>query len=135
MARSTALETEAAREMPGVRLVLTAADLAGIGPLAARARIEGMVEPRRPVLAEGRVLHVGQPVAAVVAEHRGGALDALEAIGLEIAERPAVIDVEAAAEARRDLARGAGQPRLCLGDRQRRGDRPPDRRRRASGAS
>jgi aerobic carbon-monoxide dehydrogenase large subunit len=94
-----ALETEAAGAVPGVRLVLSSADLAGIGPLAARATVEGMVEPRRPVLAEGRVLHVGQPVAAVVAETEAAALDALEALGLDIAERPAVIDVAAAAEA------------------------------------
>jgi carbon-monoxide dehydrogenase large subunit len=93
------LETEAAAAMPGVRLVLTAADLAGVGPLVTRAKVEGMVEPRRPVLAEGRVLYVGQPVAAVVAETEAAALDALDAIALDIAERPAVIDVARAAEA------------------------------------
>jgi carbon-monoxide dehydrogenase large subunit len=85
--------------MPGVRLVLTAAELSGIGPLVARARVDGMVEPRRPVLAGTRVLHVGQPVAAVIAQTAAAALDALDAILLEIADRPAVVDVETAADA------------------------------------
>ena len=103
-----ALETAAAIGMPGVRLVLTAADLAGTGPLTARAKVEGMVEPRRPVLAEGRVLYVGQPVAAVVAETEAAALDALDAVVLDIAERPAVIDVETAAEAEAIWAEAPG---------------------------
>ncbi len=92
-----ALQTEAARAMPGVHLVLTAAELADVGPLVARARIDGMVEPRRPVLADGRVLYVGQPVAGVIAETEAAALDALDAIVLDIAERPAVLDLETAA--------------------------------------
>ncbi len=94
-----ALEAAAARARPGVELVLTAADLTEVGPIVARARVEGMIEPRRPVLAEGRVLYLGQPVAAAVAESEAAALDALEAIALDIAERPAVVDVETAAEA------------------------------------
>src|SRR5690606_6833046 len=53
----------------------------------------------RPVLAEGRVLHVGQPVAAVVAETAEAALDALDAIALEIEDLPAVVEVASAADA------------------------------------
>lgn len=98
------LDVEAARRLPGVRLVLTARELAalGVGPLACRGRVESrggrpLVEPPRPVLAEGAVKYVGQPLAAVVAETPEAALDALEAIELGLDERPATVEVEAAA--------------------------------------
>ncbi|SME88187.1 carbon-monoxide dehydrogenase large subunit [Tistlia consotensis] len=100
----TGLDVAAARAAPGVRLVLTGEDLArlGIGPLTCRGAIESsdgtpMIEPERPVLARGAVKHVGQPVAAVIAETLEAALDALEAIELELDERPVVVDPEAAA--------------------------------------
>ncbi len=105
-ARIRRLDTEAARALPGVELVVTAANLtaAGIGPLACRASVTGedgrpMIEPRRPVLAEGRVVFVGQPLAAVVARTEAVALDALEAIELDLEPLPAVVDVERAAAA------------------------------------
>ncbi len=98
------LDLAAARAAPGVRLVLTAEDLArhGVGPLACRASVTSrdgtpMVEPRRPVLAEEAVKHVGQPIAAVVADSPEAALDALERIDLPLDERPVVVDPEAAA--------------------------------------
>ena len=97
------LDVEEARAMPGVRLVLTAADLdaMGIGPLACRAPVAGedgapMIEPRRPVLADGTVKYVGQPVAAIVADTDAQALDAAEAVDLDVAPLPATIDLEEA---------------------------------------
>ncbi|MEX0758181.1 MAG: molybdopterin cofactor-binding domain-containing protein, partial [Tistlia sp.] len=100
------LDVTAARAAPGVRLVLTAADLErlGIGPLACRASVTSrdgtaMIEPHRPVLAGAAVKHVGQPIAAVVAETLEAALDALEAIELSLDELPTVVEVEAAATA------------------------------------
>ena len=58
-----------------------------------------MQEPGHPVLAQGKVRHVGDPVAAVVAETRDQARDAAEAIELDIEELPAVVDMKAALEA------------------------------------
>jgi carbon-monoxide dehydrogenase large subunit len=98
------LDVAAARAAPGVRLVLTAADLdaMGIGPISARAVVRNrdgspMIEPDRPVLARDAVKYVGEPVAAVVAQGEAAALDALEQIELDLDERPAVLDPEAAA--------------------------------------
>jgi carbon-monoxide dehydrogenase large subunit len=50
------------------------------------------------VLAQGKVRHVGDPIAAVVAETRAQARDAAEAIELDIEELPAVVDMKAALE-------------------------------------
>ena len=90
------LDVAAARVMPGVALVLTAEDLPGIGPFRVRSILEGldgpMVEPRRPVLAEGKVVHVGQPVAAILAESPEAAKDALDAINLDLDPLPVVVD-------------------------------------------
>ena len=56
------LDVEAARALPGVVAVLTAADLVdlGVGPMTALSPVDNadgtpMAEPRRPVLAEGEV--------------------------------------------------------------------------------
>jgi carbon-monoxide dehydrogenase large subunit len=88
------LDVAAARAAPGVVAVYTAADFAG--------KLENSVDfdlvknrdgsqgaaPRRPVLAEDRVRYVGEAVAAVVAESRAAALDAVEAIVLETDDLP-----------------------------------------------
>ena len=94
--RIATLDVAAARAMAGVHLVLTAADLAGIGRFRVRAVLDGldgpMAEPHRPVLATDRVVHVGQPVAAVIAETAEMALDAVEAIELDLDPLPVVAD-------------------------------------------
>ena len=73
------IDADAARAMPGVRGVFTAADLDadGIGMLpcvAQVATVAPMIVPPRPALASDRVRHVGDPVAFVVADtQRAGA--------------------------------------------------------------
>jgi carbon-monoxide dehydrogenase large subunit len=57
------------------------------------------VSPPRRALAHEFVRYVGEPVAAVVAETRHAARDALEAIGIELEELPSVVDVMAATRA------------------------------------
>ena len=57
---------------------------------------EVMQEPKHPVLASEKVRHVGEPIAAVVADTLEQARDAAEAILLDITELPAVIDMKAA---------------------------------------
>jgi len=102
-ARLIGVDAGAARGMPGVLLVLTGADVAadGLGdvpcqhPLVSRDGRPRYDTPR-PVLAIGKLRHVGQPVALVVAETLNEARDAAEAVKLEYEELPAVVDSRAA---------------------------------------
>ena len=50
-----------------------------------------MAEPMRPMLAQGKVRHVGDPVAVVVAETREQAEAAAELIEIDYRELPAVV--------------------------------------------
>ncbi|MDE2167258.1 MAG: xanthine dehydrogenase family protein molybdopterin-binding subunit [Alphaproteobacteria bacterium] len=97
------LDTAAAQRAPGVLAVLTAADLAGMGSLSHPIPVPGrngsrINAPRWPALAEKRIVHVGQAVAAVVAETPMQAQDAVELIEVEYDETPAVVDARAANE-------------------------------------
>ncbi|MEZ5714352.1 MAG: xanthine dehydrogenase family protein molybdopterin-binding subunit [Paracoccaceae bacterium] len=90
------LDLEEARAMPGVHLVLDAAGLAGAGvtrglpALQIETRDGGKAAlPKRPLLAEGRVRYVGEPVVMIVAESIAQARDAGETIWPEIEELPA----------------------------------------------
>jgi len=89
------LDVAAARAMPGVVAVFSAADLAGklenrVGFLTVENRDGSRgAAPRRPVLADARVRYAGEAVALVVAESRAAALDAAEAVGLDLDELPA----------------------------------------------
>jgi|FEC22Drversion2_1045045.scaffolds.fasta_scaffold00846_14 carbon-monoxide dehydrogenase large subunit len=90
-----------ARAMPGVLAVYTAADMANYGSLPCIVEIAGrdgatMRKPHWPVLADGKVRHVGEAVAFVVAETAAQARDAAEAVELDIDPLPAVIDAAAA---------------------------------------
>ncbi len=69
---------------PGVKLI-TAADLAGRVrpvPLLVPPGVE-VADAAHPILADGEVRYVGQPVAAVVAATRAEAADALEQVDVE----------------------------------------------------
>lgn len=98
-ARLGSVVAEAARRLPGVHLVLTGAELGALGPLPCITAIDTVgpfVKPPRPVLARDTVRHVGDPVAFVVAETRGQALDAAEAIEIRYEPLPSVTDLLAA---------------------------------------
>jgi len=91
------IDTRVARAMPGVLAIYTAADLAkgGIGPLPARQIMNNrdgtpMLSPVRHALATDKVRHVGEGLAAVVAESVAAAKDAAEAVIVEIDPLPAV---------------------------------------------
>ena len=97
-ARIEEIDTRAARAMPGVVAVLTAADLLadGIGGLHTMLEIprpDGSPMPRPPyhALAVDEVRFVGDAVAVVVAETRAMALDGVELIELRYAPRDAVM--------------------------------------------
>ncbi|HJU19964.1 MAG TPA: xanthine dehydrogenase family protein molybdopterin-binding subunit [Stellaceae bacterium] len=98
------VETAAARAMPGVLAVYTAADLAegGIGPLPPRQVMNNrdgtpMLSPTRWALAADKVRHVGEAIAVVVAETVALAKDAAEAVALDIEPLSAVTTASAAA--------------------------------------
>ncbi|MBV8764494.1 MAG: xanthine dehydrogenase family protein molybdopterin-binding subunit, partial [Hyphomicrobiales bacterium] len=98
------IDVSAASAMPGVAGVFTAQDLRqdGLGHLTCAvkvATIGPLITPPRPALAEGRVRHVGDPVAFVVARSNEEARDAAEQIAVEYDELPAVTDSAAAIEA------------------------------------
>ncbi len=89
-----AMDTARARAMPGVHAVITAADIGANVP-----RIPMRQEPmpelllcEQPVIADGKVRYVGEPVAVVIAESAEIAEDAAQAIEISIDALPAVVD-------------------------------------------
>lgn len=94
------VHTERAAALPGVRLVVTAADLAGVPPIPIRMQVTGddLSDTLQPILAVDRVRYVGQPVAAVVADEPYLAEDAAELVQVELEPLPAVLDACAAPE-------------------------------------
>jgi carbon-monoxide dehydrogenase large subunit len=95
------IDTSAASAAPGVVRVFTAADLAALGGVPCGWQVtdkngDPMKEPKHPILAEGKVNHVGDPIACVVAESLNQARDAAELIDVDITDLPAVIDMKAA---------------------------------------
>ncbi|HEU5298723.1 MAG TPA: xanthine dehydrogenase family protein molybdopterin-binding subunit, partial [bacterium] len=92
------VDGSAARDVPGVLGVFTAADLGNrLRPLQANA-VEGatVVQVPHPPLAAGRVRYVGEPVAVVVAETAEAAEDAAEHLTVGYEPLPAVVDPRAA---------------------------------------
>src|SRR6516164_6312038 len=81
------VDVDAARAAPGVLAVLTAADARADGLLSLRPSAEANAQTGepfafapQPLLAEGKVRYVGEPVALIVAETRTQALDAAERV-------------------------------------------------------
>ena len=102
-AKINGLDTSAAEAMPGVVRIFTGADFEGVGGMPCGWQVtdrhgEPMQEPPHPVLAQGKVRHVGDPIAAVVADSAEQARDAAEAIVLDLEELPAVVNMKAALE-------------------------------------
>ncbi len=100
-AKILGIDTAAAAAMPGVLGVFTEANLAadGLGPLPCNAVVKTVapiIVPPRHALARGRVRHVGDPVAFVVAESRDAARDAAEQVMVDYEPLPAVVDADAA---------------------------------------
>ncbi|HUP84645.1 MAG TPA: xanthine dehydrogenase family protein molybdopterin-binding subunit [Acidimicrobiales bacterium] len=105
-AQLVSVDVAAARAVSGVVDVLVASDV-GVDPLAPMVQA-APVEMVRPLLAEGVVRFVGEPIVAVVAETEHAAADGVAAVEVEYEPLPAVVRVE---ESRRDgvlLFPGAG---------------------------
>ena len=82
-ARIVAIDSTEASQIPGVLGVFTAKDIEGLmQPIRATSRMADYHATELPVLAGDKVRHVGEPVAAVVAESRYLAEDAVEQIAV-----------------------------------------------------
>jgi aerobic carbon-monoxide dehydrogenase large subunit len=99
-ARITSVNTDEARRAKKVLAVLTAEDMkaANVGSVSRHPPVPGrggakMIMPFRPSLAGEKVMHVGDPVAMVVAETIAAAQDAADLVRVEYEELPAVIDL------------------------------------------
>jgi carbon-monoxide dehydrogenase large subunit len=97
------IDVAAAKASPGVVAVLTAADLAMAHyhsishphPIPGRGG-KVAASPHRPSLAETRVMHVGEPVAMVVATSAAAAQDAAEKVEVDYTSLTPVTDLRAA---------------------------------------
>ena len=94
------IDTSAAAAAPGVVAIFTGADME-VGSLPCGWQIHNkdgspMAEPGHPPLAQGKVRHVGDQVAVVIAETLAQARSAAELIEVDYSELPAVVDMNKA---------------------------------------
>jgi carbon-monoxide dehydrogenase large subunit len=101
-ARIKSIGLDKAKAAPGVLGIFTGADLADakVGGLPCGWLINNkdgtpMKEPAHPVLAQGKVRHVGDQVALIVAETQVQAKDAAELIEVDYEELKPVMDISA----------------------------------------
>lgn len=98
-ARIVSIALDEALKAKGVIGILTAADMEGVGTLTRHPPIPGrggakIAFSHRPPLAAGKVMHVGEAIAMVVAESHALALDAAEQVAIEYEELPALVDAQ-----------------------------------------
>ncbi len=126
--RINAIDVAEAREYPGVKMVLTAADLGDYwqpGPvLVPPPPVEGAVFHARTQvpLARDKVRHVGEPVALVVAESRYVAEDARDEIFADIEPLDPVADLGRALDPEAPLVHDDLESNLAAHVRQTKGD-------------
>jgi xanthine dehydrogenase large subunit len=100
------LDTSAAAEADGVVRILTAADIPGTNQV-------GVIVSDEPLLADGSVHYLGQPVAVILAESRGCARRAAGLVECGIDALPATFDPREAAAAGQFISPSRS---LSLGD-------------------
>lgn len=96
------VDTSEAEKADGVIAVFTGTDMEGMGiPCGWGLTFQNgdpMVEPPHPVLAHGKVRHVGDPIAMIVAESKKQAKAAAALVRLDLSELPAVVETAKASE-------------------------------------
>jgi aerobic carbon-monoxide dehydrogenase large subunit len=99
--RIRAIDKRAALACPGVHAVITAGDIGFPVPtIPLRQESDPAFRAfEQPVIAHDKVRYVGEPVAVILARSQAAAEDALDAMVLDIAALPAVIDCAMAAKA------------------------------------
>ena len=115
------IEDGRAAKAPGILNVYTGADLAadGIGMLPCETSVvqkDGapIKVPPRPALAQGRVRHVGEPVAVIIAETLDLARDAAEAVEIDYTPLPSVTDLGRALDPGLEPIWAEAPGNLCL---------------------
>jgi CO/xanthine dehydrogenase Mo-binding subunit len=103
-ARITGIDVSAARALPGVVAVLTAADVPSNSIVEMASGGLAELEVSMPVLATDRVRYLGEPVALVAAATQQIAAEAAELVSVDYEELPGVFDPES--------ARADGAPRV-----------------------
>ena len=114
------MDTARAAAAPGVIAVFTGADMVadGIGSMPCMWRITSkdgapMAEPPRWALARGTARHVGEPVAAVIAETEQAAADAAELVEIGYRELPAVVSASEAVTEGAPVLHDAAPGNVC----------------------
>ena len=115
------LDAGAARAMPGVLAVLTAAEVRadGLQPLRPTAETNAHTGERfafapQPLLAADKVRYAGEPVALIVADSLNQALDAAEAVAVGYMPLPAVTTAAAARAADAPQISAEAPGNLCF---------------------
>ncbi|MBI2715434.1 MAG: xanthine dehydrogenase family protein molybdopterin-binding subunit [Rhizobiales bacterium] len=114
----TSIDATAALKLPGVHAVWTHAHVAHIPRIPFRlTRIEGLMPYQQPVLAEGVVRYVGEPVAVVFAIDPYVAEDAAELVEVSIEPlRATLLATEQPGVFEHELTTEAGVVRKAYGD-------------------
>ncbi len=107
-ARIKSIDADAARRLPGIAAVITAADIAGrTAPICVAGEVhtpERLLHALRPIdrvqptplFPDERATYAGQAVAMVIAESAADAADAVERLAIDYEPLPALIDPVAA---------------------------------------
>jgi aerobic carbon-monoxide dehydrogenase large subunit len=91
--RIRSIDTAAALARPGVHAVITAADIGEVPTIPLRHDPTPAIRRfEQPIIANGKVRYVGEPLAVAIAETPALAEDALEAIAVDIEPLPAIAD-------------------------------------------
>ena len=85
-------------QRPDDAWVITATDLEGVGSICPLLHRKDYVPVEQPILALDRITHVGEPVAAVIAESPEEAEDIAEQVYVDIEPETPVVDMDSALE-------------------------------------
>jgi aerobic carbon-monoxide dehydrogenase large subunit len=120
-ARIRRIDSIAATAQPGVVAVFNGADMAAdkVGPMAPLWAIQStdgspMAEPPRWALARETVRHVGEPVAAVIAETLAQARDAADLVHVDYEPLPCVVDAKAAMHSDAPQLHAVARGNICF---------------------
>jgi len=120
-ARLLGIDTTAAKAAPGVVAVYTGADMQadGVGGVPCGWQLHNkdgspMAEPPHPVLATGKVRHVGDPVAVVIAATRQEAKNAAELLAIDYEDLPAIAAVRDAVAPGAPLVHDDAPGNICF---------------------
>ena len=117
-AKIVSIDARAALAAPGVVAVYTGEDFVNIGGLPCGWLIHNkdgspMAEPKHPVLAHGKVRHVGDPIAVVIAETKQQAKDAAELLDIELEDLPSVAQLADAVKQDAPLVHDEAPGNVC----------------------